>query len=46
MSAESSSSLPNSALSELLDLRMPADSEAISTAVDTITETLAQLEVP
>jgi serine/threonine-protein kinase RsbW len=46
MSAESSSSLPNSALSELLDLRMYADSEAIATVVDTISEALTQLEVP
>jgi serine/threonine-protein kinase RsbW len=34
------------ALSELLDLSMPADSEAIATAVDAISETLAELKVP
>jgi len=46
MSAEFSSGPENSALSELLDLSMPADSEAIATVVDTLSETLAQLEVP
>jgi len=46
MSAEFSSGPENSALSELLDLSMPADSEAIATVVDTISETLVQLEVP
>jgi serine/threonine-protein kinase RsbW len=46
MTAEFSGSPENSALSELLDLRMPANSEAIATVVDAISETLAQLEVP
>ncbi|MGA7078421.1 MAG: ATP-binding protein [Terriglobales bacterium] len=46
MSAESSSGPENSALSELLDLRMPADSEAIAATVDAISETLTKLEVP
>ena len=34
------------ALSELLDVNLPADAEAIATAVDTISETLIRLEVP
>jgi serine/threonine-protein kinase RsbW len=46
MSAEFSGGPENNALSELLDLSMPADSEAITTVVDAISETLAQLEVP
>ncbi len=46
MSTESSSGPESSALSELLDLSMPANSEAIATVVDTISETLTQLEVP
>jgi serine/threonine-protein kinase RsbW len=46
MSAEPGSGPENSALSELLDLSMPADSEAIAAVVDTITESLAQLDVP
>jgi serine/threonine-protein kinase RsbW len=33
-------------LSELLDLSMSADSEAIATIVDSISETLARLQVP
>jgi serine/threonine-protein kinase RsbW len=36
----------NSGLSELLDLSMPANSEAIATVVDTISENLDRLEVP
>jgi serine/threonine-protein kinase RsbW len=36
----------NTALSDLFDLSVPATSEAIATVVDTIAETLAQLEVP
>jgi serine/threonine-protein kinase RsbW len=35
-----------SALSELLDLAMPANSEAIATVVDSISEILIRLEVP
>jgi serine/threonine-protein kinase RsbW len=46
MSAEFSGGPENSALSELLDLSMPADGEAIGAVVDSISETLAQLEVP
>jgi len=46
MSTEFSDGPENSALSELLDLKMPADSEAIATVVDAISETLARLEVP
>jgi serine/threonine-protein kinase RsbW len=46
MSAELNSSPENSALSELLDLSMPADSEAIAAVVDTISAALAQLDVP
>src|SRR5579859_2973988 len=36
----------NSGLSELLDLSMPANSEAIAMVVDTISENLDRLEVP
>src|SRR5271167_4005261 len=46
MSTEFSDGPENSALSELLDLKMPADSEAIATVVDAISETIARLEVP
>jgi len=46
MPPESSSGPENSALSQLLDLSMPANSEAIATIVDAMSETLAQLEVP
>ncbi len=46
MTAESSGRPENSALSELLDLSMPADAEAMATVVDAISETLAQLDVP
>jgi serine/threonine-protein kinase RsbW len=46
MSAEFSGGPENSALSELLDLSMPADGEAIGAVVDSISETLVQLEVP
>jgi serine/threonine-protein kinase RsbW len=46
MSAEFSSGPEDTALSELLDRSMPADSEAIATVVDAISETLARLEVP
>lgn len=35
----------DNALSELLDIRMPADSEAIATVVDSVSETLTRLEV-
>jgi len=46
MSAEFSSGPENMALTELLDRSMPADSEAIATVVDAISEILAQLEIP
>ncbi len=36
----------NSGLSDLVDLSVPADSEAIASVVDTVTETLERLEVP
>ena len=46
MPAEFSGGPENSALSELLDLSMPADGEAIGVVVDSISETLERLEVP
>jgi serine/threonine-protein kinase RsbW len=46
MPAEFSGGPENSALSELIDLSMPADSEAIAAVVDAISETLTRLEVP
>jgi serine/threonine-protein kinase RsbW len=46
VSAEFSSGPENTALTELLDRSMPADSEAIATVVDAISEILAQLEIP
>ena len=46
MPAEFSGDPETRALSELLDVRLPADSEAIATVVDTISETLVRLEVP
>jgi serine/threonine-protein kinase RsbW len=46
MPAEFSGDAETSGLSELLDVNLPADPEAIATAVDTISETLMQLEVP
>jgi serine/threonine-protein kinase RsbW len=41
-----SSGRPDSPLSDLIDLSMPANSEAIASVVDTISETLTRLEVP
>ncbi|MFZ0287552.1 MAG: ATP-binding protein [Candidatus Sulfotelmatobacter sp.] len=46
MPAEFSGGPENSALTELLDLSVPADSVAIAAVVDAISETLARLEVP
>src|ERR1700685_3372895 len=46
MTTEFSGGPDNSALSELLDRNMPANSEAIATVVDAISETLERLEVP
>ena len=46
MPGEFSGDTETSALSELLDVNLPADAEAIATAVDTISETLIRLEVP
>ena len=46
MPNECNGSPENSALSDLLDLSMPANSEAIATVVDTISENLDRLEVP
>jgi serine/threonine-protein kinase RsbW len=41
-----SSGRPDSPLSDLIDLSVPANSEAIASVVDTISETLTRLEVP
>jgi serine/threonine-protein kinase RsbW len=46
MPAEFSGDTETGTLSELLDVNLPADAEAIATAVDTISETLMRLEVP
>jgi serine/threonine-protein kinase RsbW len=46
MPDKSSGGQENNALSDLLDRTMPADSEAIGAAVDSITATLERLEVP
>jgi serine/threonine-protein kinase RsbW len=46
MPAEFSGDTETGALSELLDVNLPADAEAIATAVDTISETLMRMEVP
>jgi serine/threonine-protein kinase RsbW len=46
MSAEFSGGPENNALSELLDVNMPADAEAVAAVVDSISETLERLEVP
>jgi len=46
MPAEFSSGPENTMLTELLDRSMPAESEAIATVVDAISEILAQLEIP
>jgi serine/threonine-protein kinase RsbW len=46
MPADFASSAQDSPLSELLNLVIQADAEAINTAVDTISETLGQLNIP
>ena len=46
MPADFSGDPETPALSELLDVNLPADSEAIAHVVDTISETLVRLEVP
>lgn len=46
MHDESGSGPQGDELSELLDLNMPANSEAIAAVVDNISETLGRLEVP
>ncbi len=46
MSAELSGDPEDKALSELIDLSMPADSNAIAAVADTISETLTRLKVP
>ncbi len=46
MPAEFSGDAETGGLSELLDVNLPADAEAINTAVDTISETLIRLDVP
>lgn len=46
MPAESGGDRETGKLSELLDISLPADSEAIANVVDTVSETLVRLEVP
>jgi len=46
MPAEFDGDAEDTALSALIDLSMPADSEAIAAVVDTISGTLTRLEVP
>ena len=46
MSADFGSGPENTALTELLDRSMPADSEAIAAVVDAMSEILAQLKIP
>jgi hypothetical protein len=46
MSDEFGSPPEDNALSELLDLSMPANSEEITRVVDNISQTLTRLEVP
>jgi len=46
MSADSSTGGQSGELSDLLDLRMPAESKAIAKVTDAISETLTQLEIP
>jgi len=46
MSAESGTGPENRALSDLLDLSMPADSEQVGAVVDAISEVLVRREVP
>jgi serine/threonine-protein kinase RsbW len=46
MPAEFSDGSEDHALSDLSDVSMPATSEAIATVVDTISDTLTQLQVP
>jgi serine/threonine-protein kinase RsbW len=46
MSADFDSDPENTPLTELLDRSMPADSEAIASVVDAISEILARLEIP
>src|SRR5271169_3887030 len=46
MPAESGGDRETGKLSELLDVSLPPDSEAIANVVDSISETLVQLEVP
>jgi serine/threonine-protein kinase RsbW len=46
MPAELSGDPEDKALSDLIDLSMPADSKAIAAVADTISETLTRLEVP
>jgi serine/threonine-protein kinase RsbW len=46
MPAESGSNPESRALSQLLDVSVAADSEAIATVTDAISETLTKLEVP
>lgn len=44
--ADSRNGAKKNSLSPLLDLRMPASAEAIAASTDTISDTLARLEVP
>jgi len=46
MPANSSIGPDEGGLSQLLDLRMPAETDGISTVTDAIAQTLAQLQVP
>jgi len=46
MPAESNDGSENRTLSDLLDISMPATSEAIATVADNISESLTQLQVP
>lgn len=46
MSAEPGGGPEDRALSDLLDLRMPADSQAVAAVVDAISEVLTRREVP
>ena len=46
MAAESRGDRENGELSDLLDLKMPADTGAIAAVVDSMGETLERLEVP
>src|SRR5579863_112603 len=46
MPPDSNAGQPDNELSELLNIGFPADTEAIGTVADTITETLIELQIP